>query len=127
MYRYINKLIYLIPTPEVTREVRRKMSVDEFVEICKRLNWNVVDESERYFELQKYSPAGEDYSIPIEKDNFMEDVYNAWANFDIDEHAAGWYEAGKNGRRGVPSLSTLVWDAEQISKMLEQLYYATIR
>lgn len=102
------------------------MGLEEFIEICERLDWKVVD-CGKCFELQKYSPAGEEYSISIEKDDFMEDVYNAWASFDIDEHAAGWYEAGKNGRSGVPSLSVLVWDAEQISKMLEQLYYITIR
>ncbi len=102
------------------------MSINEFIEVCERLDWKVEDDG-KYLELQKYSPAGEDYSISVEKDDFMEDVYNAWASFDIDEHAASWYEAGKNGCRGVPSLRTLVWDAEQISKMLKQLYYVTIR
>ena len=43
------------------------------------------------------------------------------ANFDIDEHIELWIEAKRNGVKGVPSARELVYDAEAICKMLQEL------
>lgn len=72
-------------------------------------------------ELEKYSPAGEDFIMCLEVKNFPEAVAEYAAGFDIDEHIEMWIEAKKNGTRGVPSTRELVHDAEAIYKMLQEL------
>lgn len=72
-------------------------------------------------ELEKYSPAGEDFIMCLEVGNFPEAVAEYAAGFDIDEHIEMWIEARRNGTRGVPSSRELVHDAEDIDKMLQEL------
>lgn len=53
--------------------------------------------------------------------NFIQNVKEYAANFDIDEHIELWIEAKRNGVKGVPSTRELVYDAEAICKMLQEL------
>lgn len=72
-------------------------------------------------ELEKYSPAGEDFLMCVEVENFPESVREYANDFDADEHAEMWIEA--RGRvRGVPnSIRELIEDAEAIQEMLNEL------
>lgn len=72
-------------------------------------------------ELKKYSPAGEDFSMCVEVENFLESVREYANDFDPDEHAEMWINA--RGRvNGVPnSIRELIDDAEEIKKMIYEL------
>ena len=82
---------------------------------------------ERYYvELEKYSPAGEDFIMMIEFDNddavdsFMENLNDYLDDFDIDEHVEMWIPS--RGKGGCPSsISELVDDAKAIKEMIEEL------
>ena len=78
-------------------------------------------------ELEKYSPAGEDFSICVGVENLPSEVREYAAGFDIDEHIEMWIEARKNGVSGVPSTRELVKDAEDIDKMLQEIAAALSR
>lgn len=93
---------------------------DELRDICELLDWS-IHEDDGYVELEKYSPAGEDFLFSVKADDFVEEVKWYAANFDQDEHIAMWIEAAQNGARGVPSPKELVQDAEDIDKMLQEL------
>lgn len=68
-----------------------------------------------------YSPAGEDFLMCVEVENFQRAVAEYAAGFDVDEHIEMWIEAKRSGTNGVPSARELVHDAEAIDKMLDEL------
>lgn len=72
-------------------------------------------------ELEKYSPAGEDFSICVGVENLPAEVREYAAGFGIDEHIEMWIEARRNGTAGVPSIRELVEDAEAIEAMILEL------
>ncbi len=79
-----------------------------------------------YVELEKYSPAGEDFSMIIDFDDnpidsFMENLKEYANDFDIDEHVEMWIP--ERGKGGCPrSISELLEDAEAIIDMIVELY-----
>ena len=95
---------------------------EKYLTVLKNQDWSVLDcYEDGSIEIGKYSPAGEDFSICVETDNFPEAVSEYAANFDIDEHIEMWIEARRNGVSGVPSTRELVKDAEDIDEMLREL------
>lgn len=97
----------------------------KYLDVLEVHDWSVSSYTEDgRVELQKYSPAGEDFSICVDVENFPDAVVECAADFDIDEHIEMWIEAKKNGVGGVPSARELVHDAEEIDKMLEEIALA---
>lgn len=94
---------------------------ERYREICENLDWSVHVDDDGTIELEKYSPAGEDFVFAVKEDDFVQEVKEYAAYFDIDEHIAMWIEAKQNGTRGVPSARELVHDEEDIDKMLQEL------
>lgn len=72
-------------------------------------------------ELGKYSPAGEDFSICVDVENFPQAVAECAEGFDPDEHVEMWIQARYTGVAGVPASRVLVHDAEAIEEMLKEL------
>ena len=90
-------------------------------EICEELDWKVTAYEDGTVELEKYSPAGEDFLFTVEADGFVENVKEYAAGFDVDGHIEMWIMAKRSGTQGVPSARELVRDAEDIDKMLQEL------
>lgn len=103
----------------------KKKVFDKFVEVCEAQDWTVRGTHEdKEVELEKYSPAGEDFSITIDLSDVKESTRSAYDSFDEDDHIEMWIEARKNGVSGVPSTRELVKDADDIKNMLEDLAIA---
>lgn len=109
-----------------------KKSYKNIVEVAENLDWSVIDIRDCGFtvtdgtqlEFEKYTPAGEDFSFTVSGDspeNMIEEIKSYSANFDTEEHIAGWIEAKRNGVSGVPSIKELVEDADAIENMLREL------
>ena len=94
---------------------------ERYREICEELDWKATAYEDGTVELEKYSPAGEDFSFTVEADGFVENVKEYAAGFDVDEHIEMWIMAKRSGTQGVPSTRELVHDAEDIDKMLQEL------
>lgn len=94
---------------------------ERYREVCERLDWIVHEYSEdEMVELEKYSPAGEDFIVSVELNGFIRNVKEYAAYFDIDEHVELWI--GSRGKKGVPArVRELVEDAEAIDEMLQEL------
>ena len=90
-------------------------------DICERLEWTVREDDDGTIELAKFSPAGEDFNICVDFKDFIRNVKEYAARWDIDEHIEMWIDARRNGVKGVPSTRELVCDAEAIDKMLQEL------
>lgn len=101
---------------------------EQYLDVLEKYGWAVSSYTDDgRVELEKYSPAGEDFSICVGVDNLPAEVREYAADFDIDEHIEMWIEARKNGVSGVPSTRELVKDAEDIDKMLQELATALSR
>lgn len=96
-------------------------NLENLLAYIESLDWNVYCNGNGCVELAQSSPAGEDFSFTVSENNLIEDVKDYAESFDSEEHAAMWYDAGKRGVRGVPSLHTLVEDADEIQEMLNDL------
>jgi len=94
---------------------------DKLTEICERLDWSIYLDANENVELRKESPAGEDFSICVDSKDFIQNVKEYAAGWDIDEHIETWIGARRNGVKGIPSTRELVHDAEAIDKMLQEL------
>lgn len=94
---------------------------ETYREILERLGWSYTDDGDGNIELEKYSPAGEDFIITVGAENFVENVKEYAASFDQEEHIEMWVEARRNKVAGVPSIKELVEDAEAIDRMLKEL------
>ena len=90
-------------------------------EILERLGWSYTDDGDGNIELEKYSPAGEDFIVTVGAEKFVENVKEYAAHFDQEEHIEMWISARRRGTRGVPSTRELVKDAEGIDAMLKEL------
>lgn len=94
---------------------------EKYRDICEKLGWSYTEESDGYIELEKHSPAGENFAITVEAENFVENVKKHAAHFDQEDHIEMWVEARRNNISGVPSIKELVEDADAIEYMLEEL------
>ncbi|KAB0577253.1 hypothetical protein EI53_01280 [Fusobacterium naviforme] len=94
----------------------------KYLDVLEEQEWSVSSYTgDGRVELEKYSPAGEDFLMCVELENFPRAVAQYYEDFDPDEHIEMWIEARRNGTRGVPNTRALVHDAEDIEKMLEKL------
>lgn len=94
----------------------------KYINVLDRLGWDdpyYCDDGR--VEIGKYSPAGEDFSICVEVEDFLRSVAEYAAGFDTEEHVEMWIEAKRNGVSGVPSAYGLCKDADEIQKMLDEL------
>lgn len=98
---------------------------DKQREVIENLDWKISPcnfaDGKAGWELSKYSPAGEDFVISVEDDDLAHNVYEAYMDFDTDEHIEMWVEAKHNGINGVPSIRELCDDADAIDEMLKTL------
>lgn len=106
----------------MSKKQSRKASLNpKYREICESLEWAVTECDDGTVELERYSPAGEDFIITVNAEDFAREVERYADDFDVDDHIAMWIEAKKNVTAGVPSTRELVHDAEDIQEMLNEL------
>lgn len=93
---------------------------EKYFDICENLGWIVNDCGNGDIELEKHSPAGEDFLFIADAGNFIDSVMEYVDDFDIDEHIELFINY--RGKNGVPSsVRELLEDAEAIKKMLLEL------
>lgn len=94
----------------------------EYLDILEKREWSVsgyTDDSR--VELEWWSPAGEDFLVCVNVENFPDEILDYSDDFDPDEHIEMWVEARANGRQDVPGARRLAKDAEDIQKELDAL------
>ena len=95
-------------------------------EIIEGLYWTIHEcqlcDGEKGYELEKYSPAGEDFIFTAEDSRLAESIREYAADFDPDEHAEMWVRARYEGKdQTIPSIRELIEDADAINLMLQEL------
>lgn len=98
---------------------------EAYLKILEEQEWKVCGYTDDgRVEIEAWSPAGEDFIVCVEVENFPAAVMEYYEGFDVDEHIEMLIEARKNGLQGVPSTRRLCVDAEAIDEMLKKLAYA---
>lgn len=89
--------------------------------VCERLDWSITTDGHDNIELEKRSPAGEDFTITVGEEGFVDNVKAYADSFNQEEHIEMWVIARRSGTSGVPSIRELVEDAQAIDDMLREL------
>lgn len=79
-----------------------------------------IDTDDSSIELEWYSPAGEGFMLSFnvkDDDNFLSQLFDAYMNFDTEQHALENY-----GMSGAPGLRVLLDDADAIEGELQRLW-----
>lgn len=92
------------------------------------LDWNVsIYDNNKYVELQKYSPAGQDFIATIEigdnADDFINNIYEYYESFDVSYETYLWLDSCGHGKNGAPyDMRDLYNDMEVCEQYIYQLY-----
>lgn len=108
---------------EVSPGLKRMLDKAEEMEWSYTLYIEESHGNRAYAEMEKYSPAGEEFlmMVDFDKDNqadsFCRDLRSYYEDFDVDEHVEMWIPS--RGKGGCPSsVRDLVEDAEAIESMI---------
>lgn len=94
----------------------------KYLDVLEKHGWSICGyTNDGRVEIEKHSPAGEDFIVCVEVEDFPETIEEYYKDFDIEEHIEMWIDAKRNGVKGVPFVSELVHDAEAIDEMLREL------
>ena len=93
--------------------------MDELEDYLESKDWSVYKDEEGW-DIRQASPAGEDFGFFIRHDDDVQKAINEIKeyayDFNVDEHVEMWI-----GGLGAPDVVTLVDDAKEIQKMLDDL------
>lgn len=85
----------------------------EYLDILEKREWSVSGYTDDgRVELEWWSPAGEDFLVCVNVENFPDEILNYSDDFDPDEHIEMWVVARANGRQDVPCARRIAKDAE---------------
>lgn len=93
---------------------------EKIIKKIEELEWSAAEGDDGSLELEKYSPAGEDFVFEVKGEDVTAEVREYADDFDTDEHIEMWVMARHNVS-GVPDIKTLVQDADDIQTMLNEL------
>lgn len=75
----------------------------EYLDILEKREWSVSGYTDDgRVELEWWSPAGEDFLVCVNVENFPDEILDYSDDFDPDEHIEMWVEARTNGRQDAP-------------------------
>ena len=103
--------------------------IDKIVQIAEDLGWS-VDVSEEELLFGKFSPEGQDFSFPINKEDFDDitwAIHNYIDNFDISEEVYLWLDNTGHGKNGAPyDMKDLYEDFEASLENVDELLKALL-
>ena len=102
----------------------KKSDIKKIIEAAEQLDWKVMGEDGDY-ELEKYSPAGQDFILSISADTieeFADKLYERYDNWDSSEEAYIWLDEDGHGKNGAPyDMKDLYEDMDDCRDMIDEL------
>lgn len=106
------------------------MKIQDVIEIAEKSSWVVTEETYsngKGFLFSKFSPAGQDFNIPIEpSDNatdLIRQIKKFYDEFDIDYETYIWLDKNGHGKNGAPyHIKDILEDMEFCKGMVLELY-----
>lgn len=102
--------------------------LDKVIEIAESLDWSVYV-YETYIIFQKYSSAGQDFNITVDKyadyQDFCADLYEQYMSFDPSAEAYLWLDSDGHGKNGAPyEMEDVYNDCVECEEMIGELWRA---
>lgn len=101
-----------------------KNHVKKIIKVAEKLDWKVTEYNGE-FELEKFSPAGQDFIISVSADTleeFSERLYDRYNDFDVSEEAYIWLDDTGHGKNGAPyDMKDVYEDMEACEEMVREL------
>ena len=102
--------------------------LDRVIEIAESLDWN-VHEYETDITFQKYSSAGQDFNITVNKytdyQDFCTDLYEQYMSYDPSSEAYLWLDSDGHGKNGAPyEMDDVYNDCVECEEMIGELWRA---
>ena len=98
----------------------KKVKVQDIIDILDSMGLFVNNDRD-YLEVEYYLNTGGTYYFVLGKDNILNDIRDAYTNFDMDEYVEEWVIAKHNGCKGVPAVRYLLDDADDIDDILKDI------
>lgn len=98
-------------------------TLSKVIAAIEKCEWVVHKDSDG-IEIENWSPKGENIVYFLRNGALLDDLRNIVENYDPDEHVEELIIAKQDGVSGIPCASALVYDAEKIGDMLDDLWYA---
>lgn len=101
--------------------------IQEILDKIEELGWVITDEGNNYL-LSKFSPAGQDFNVIVTKSDdvnkFIENIYEAYENYDVSEEVRLWIDDFGHGKNGAPyEIKDLVEDMEWCKQAIYDLWH----
>lgn len=106
-------------------------TMNEVLNKIRELGWS-IEEYEENYELGIYSPAGQDFSMIVEKDDdikyFIGNIYKVYSDFDVSYETYLWLDEEGHGTNGAPydmkdAYEDMKWCEDAIYELYEDLKY----
>lgn len=106
-------------------------TMNEVLNKIRELGWS-IEEYEENYELGIYSPAGQDFSMIVEKDDdikyFIGNIHKVYTDFDVSYETYLWLDEEGHGTNGAPydmedAYEDMKWCEDAIYELYEDLKY----
>ena len=103
----------------------------KYIDILEEHNFRIYESTngkgEYYYEISKYTDAGQDFSFIADfgkdLDEFCENIYEYYKEFDVDKEASLWIGDDGHGKNGAPyRISDIIKDMEQAKQYILDCY-----
>lgn len=106
------------------------MEIEKIIKIAESDSWTVTEQTfnnGKGLLFSKYSPAGQDFNIPIEPsssfEELLEHIKEYYDNFDVDNETYIWLDNDGHGKNGAPyRMRDVLEDMEECHRMILELY-----
>ena len=102
----------------------KKNELKKIENVAESLDWNITEDNGD-FELEKYSPAGQDFNTSISADDlqeFSEKLYERYNDYDVSAETYLWLDNTGHGTNGAPyDMKDLYEDMEACQEMIREL------
>ena len=94
---------------------------------AEELDWSRYHECDNIYGFGKYSSAGQDFNFSVDTEGdpalFLDNLYEAYSNFDVSEEAYIWLDNCGHGKNGAPyDMKDVYEDMEECRDSILELY-----
>lgn len=102
-------------------------NIKKITKIAESLDWSISTSGDE-IELEKYSPAGQDFIISVTAENLeelIEKLFERYNDYDASEEAYLWLDNTGHGKKGAPyDMKEVYEDMEACQNMILELHDA---
>ena len=96
------------------------MLSERIIDVIEEADYNVIHGNGNEYTFQKYSPAGQHFSITVDTGNnlneFTYNIYQLWESFDCSYETYLWLDNTGHGINGAPSDMKEIYEDMEICK-----------